>query len=66
MKEILTEHVRAAQGDGALPPRLDPAKVALMVMAVAWGSHVLIEAGASKDEVLDMTGLLFEMGREPA
>jgi len=66
MKEILTGHMRVAQEQGILPAHVDPAKAALMMMAVAWGSHVLIEAGASKDEVLDMTGLLFEMNREPA
>jgi TetR/AcrR family transcriptional repressor of nem operon len=66
MKEILTDHIRAAQTQGVLPPHLDPEKAALMMMAVAWGSHVLIEAGASKDEVLDMAGLLFQMNEEPA
>ena len=66
MKEILTEHMRAAQDQGMLPGHMDPAKAALMMMAVAWGSHVLIEAGASKDDVLDMTGLLFEMHPDPA
>ncbi len=65
MRKILTEHVRAAQDEGVMPPQLDPAKAALMVIAVAWGSHVLIEAGASKDDVLDMTQLLFEGGPEP-
>jgi len=66
MRDILTGHMRAAQAQGILAAHLDPAKAALMMMAVAWGSHVLIEAGASKDEVLDMTGLLFEMNGEPA
>jgi TetR/AcrR family transcriptional repressor of nem operon len=66
MREILTDHILAAQEQGVFPAHLDPAKAALMIMAVAWGSHVLIEAGASKDDVLEMTGLLFEMSGEPA
>lgn len=61
MKGILTGHIEAAQEQGVLPSHLDASRAALMMMAVAWGSHVLIEAGAPEDEVLDMAGLLFEM-----
>ena len=66
MKSILGEHIRAAQEQGVLPPHLDAERAALMMMAVAWGSHVLIEAGAPENEVLDMAGLLFELSPGPA
>lgn len=61
MREILTDHMRAAQRQGVLPDHLDPAKAALLMMAVAWGAHVLIEAGVEKDEALDAAELLFQM-----
>ena len=66
MKVILADHIRAAQSEGVLPSHMDPTRVSLMIMAVAWGSHVLIEAGVPADDVLDMTGLLFELQEEPA
>lgn len=66
MRVILAEHISAAQVEGVLPAHLDPARVALLIMATAWGAHVLIEAGASKGDVMDMAGVLFEMQAEPA
>ena len=66
MKEILTEHMRVAQRDGILPDHIDPSQAALLMMAVAWGSHVLIEAGVPDDQALSAAGLLFQMTSEPA
>jgi TetR/AcrR family transcriptional repressor of nem operon len=66
MKVIMADHIRAAQEEGVLPSHLDPDRAALMIMAIAWGSHVLIEAGASKDDVMDMAGMLFELQGDPA
>ena len=66
MKEILTDHIRAAQQQGALPDHIDPERTVLFVMMVAWGAHVLIEAGVDKDETLGAAHLLFEMNPSAA
>ncbi len=62
MRAILTEHMKVAQTQGVLPEHVDPEKAALLMMAVAWGSHVLIEAGVTKDDALDAARVLFDMG----
>lgn len=61
MRGILAEHVEAAQASGFIPDELDPASVALLMMTVAWGSHVMLEAGMPKAEVLASARLMFEM-----
>jgi TetR/AcrR family transcriptional repressor of nem operon len=65
MRVIIADQMRAAQKDGALPGTLDPEKAALLMMAVAWGAHVLIEAGIDKDEALGATQTLFELTPSP-
>ena len=66
MKEILTTHMKAAQEQGILPAHVAPERAALLMMAVAWGSHVLVEAGVAEEEALSAAQVLFEMTREPA
>jgi TetR/AcrR family transcriptional repressor of nem operon len=66
MKEVLIAHVKAAQGEGLLPAHLDPTRTALFMMAVVWGSHVMMEAGVAKDEAMAAAGTLFDMNAEPA
>jgi AcrR family transcriptional regulator len=66
MKVILTDHMKAAQDQGVLPDHIDPQKAALLMMAVAWGSHVLIEAGVDKDDALLAARALFDMNPTPA
>ncbi len=66
MKEILTRHMQVAQEQGVLPTHVAPERAALLMMAVAWGSHVLIEAGVAEDEALSAAQVLFEMTGEPA
>lgn len=61
MRTILARHIRAAQEEGVLPDHLDPERAALFMMSVAWGSHVLVEAGVSKKDALGAASLLFEM-----
>jgi TetR/AcrR family transcriptional repressor of nem operon len=61
MRMILTDHMRVAQEEGALPSHIDPAKAALLMMAVAWGAHVLIEAGVDKEDALGAAKLIFEL-----
>jgi TetR/AcrR family transcriptional repressor of nem operon len=65
MKAIMTDHLRIAQQQGILPDHIDPSQAALLMMAVAWGSHVLIEAGVEQDDALSAARVLFEMGGEP-
>jgi TetR/AcrR family transcriptional repressor of nem operon len=65
MREILTDHMRVAQRQGILPDHIDPCHAALLMMAVAWGSHVLIEAGVEQDDALSAARVVFEMGGEP-
>jgi TetR/AcrR family transcriptional repressor of nem operon len=66
MTVILTDHMRAAREQGVLPDHVAPEKAALLMMAVAWGSHVLIEAGVDKDDALDAARAVFEMNPAPA
>ena len=66
MRGILTEHMKIAQQQGILPDHIDPAQAALLMMAVAWGSHVMIEAGVEKGDALSAARVLFDMTGEPA
>ncbi|MGI9627746.1 MAG: TetR/AcrR family transcriptional regulator [Longimicrobiales bacterium] len=65
MKAILTDHMKIAQGQGILPEHIEPSQAALLMMAVAWGSHVLLEAGVEQDEAMSAARVVFDMGREP-
>ena len=64
MRKILSEHMKVAQEQGILSDRVDPAQAALLMMAVAWGSHVLMEAGVEQDDALSAARVVFEMGGE--
>ena len=66
MRVILADHMRVAQEQGVLPAHIDPEKAALLMMAVAWGSHVLIEAGVEEQDALEAAETLFEMTPSPA
>lgn len=61
MRAILTDHMRIAREEGALPVHVDPARAALLLMAVAWGAHVLVEAGVGMEEALEAAETLFEI-----
>ena len=65
MRKILSEHMKVAQEQGILSDRVDPTQAALLMMAVAWGSHVLMEAGVGQDDALSAARVVFEMGGEP-
>jgi TetR/AcrR family transcriptional repressor of nem operon len=66
MRKILTDHMKVAQEQGILPDHIDPSQAALLMMAVAWGSHVLMEAGVEQDDALSAAKVVFEMTGEPA
>ena len=61
MKALLARHISAAQAEGVIPTHIAPSRAAVLMMAVAWGSHVLLEAGVEKDETLSAGQLLFDM-----
>jgi len=61
MKGILREHMEAAKAEGYLAPHVDPEAAGLLMMAVVWGAHVMIEAGVPKDDAVQAAGLLFEL-----
>lgn len=66
MGGILAQHMMTAQEQGVLPKHIDPRSGALLLMAVAWGSHVLIEAGVPKEDALGAAKTLFEFSPTPA
>ena len=66
MSGILVEHMEAAREQGLLPEHVDPRQAALLMMAVVWGSHVMIEAGIPKDSARAAAETLFQMGPGPA
>ena len=66
MRQILAEHVEAAMERGVLPAGLNPKQIALLLMSVAWGSHVLLEAGVAKEEVLASAGMMFNLAAAPS
>ena len=66
MRRILADHVEAGVERGVLPSGLDSEKIALLFMSVAWGSHVLIEAGVSKEEVLASSKTMFDLAAVPS
>ena len=65
MKGVLIEHMKVAQRDGLVPAHVDPARVAMLMMAVVWGSHVMMEAGVPQEDAMAAATTLFEMSREP-
>lgn len=63
MKGLLGRSIRAAQERGALPPELDPDHTAVLLMSVAWGLHVLLEAGVPKSDISASARQLFHLVR---
>ncbi|NKB66952.1 MAG: TetR family transcriptional regulator [Candidatus Latescibacteria bacterium] len=66
MRRILAKHVEAGIAAGILPPALESEQIALLLMSVAWGSHVLIEAGVAKEEVLTSSRIMFDLAALPS
>ena len=61
MKVLLARSIRAAQASETLSSSLDPERTALLLMALAWGLHVLHEAGAPRPDILGSARQLFEL-----
>jgi TetR/AcrR family transcriptional repressor of nem operon len=65
MKALITRSIEAEQERGNLPPDVDPDGAALLLMSVAWGSHVMMEAGVPKEQVVRAAKQLFDLARTP-
>ncbi|UCD24831.1 MAG: TetR/AcrR family transcriptional regulator [Gemmatimonadota bacterium] len=61
MKELIRESTEAAQREGQLPPDIDPDSTALLFMSVAWGLHVMAEAGVPLEDLMAAGSQLFGM-----
>ena len=66
MRGIVQRSFEAAQRDGDLPTELSAPDMALLFMSMAWGIHVMAEAGIPKAELKKAAAQLFAMSRTPA
>jgi AcrR family transcriptional regulator len=66
MQGIIKHSIEAAQRDGQLPPGVDTGSAALLFMSVAWGLHVMAEAGVPLEELMAAASQLFTMSQLPA
>ncbi len=66
MRSVLQRSVEAAQRDGDLPPDAAPKDLALLFMSVAWGIHVMAEAGVPKEDLKKAGAQLFAMNQIPS
>ena len=66
MRDVIGRSVEAAQRDGDLPPDAVPKDLALLFMSVAWGIHVMAEAGVPKEDLKDAGAQLFAMSQVPS
>lgn len=65
MKVLITRSIEAERERGNLPSDVDPGSAALLLMSVAWGAHVMMEAGVPKEEVVRAARQLFDLARTP-
>ncbi len=61
MRGIIQQSVEAAQEKGDLPADIDPRATALLFMSIAWGMHVLAEAGVPKEDLVAASHQLFTL-----
>ncbi len=66
MRGIVQRSIEAAQRDGDLSAELSPPDMALLFMSVAWGIHVMAEAGIPKADLKKAAAQFFAMSRTPA
>jgi TetR/AcrR family transcriptional regulator, transcriptional repressor for nem operon len=63
MQAFIEKSIEVAQKAGDLPPHLDPHATALAFMSLAWGLHVMADAGVPKKALVDAGRQLFAMSR---
>ncbi len=66
VRGVIQRFVEAAQRDGDLPPDAAPEDLALLFMSVAWGIHVMAEAGVTKEDLKKAGAQLFSMSQVPS
>ena len=65
MRGILKRSIKAAQRDGDLPEEVSGEGMATLFMSVAWGMHVMAEAGVPKEDLKTAVSQLFVMSQAP-
>ncbi len=65
MRGIIKRSIEAAQRDGDLPEQVSPEGMATLFMSVAWGIHVMAEAGVPKEDLKTAASQLFVMSQAP-
>ncbi len=63
MRGIVKRSIEAAQRDGDLPEEVSPEGMATLFMSVAWGIHVMAEAGVPKEDLKTAASQLFVMSQ---
>ena len=65
MRGLVRRSIEAAQRDGDLPEQVSPEGMATLFMSVAWGIHVMAEAGVPKEDLKTAASQLFVMSQAP-
>ena len=66
MRGVVQRSVEAAQQTGDLPSDASPEELAVLFMSLAWGMHVMAEAGMPREALKQAGAQFFAMSREPA
>ena len=66
MRGLVRQSIEAARRDGDLPESVSAEGMALLFMSVAWGMHVMAEAGVPKEDPKLAASQLFVMSQAPA
>ena len=66
MRGLVRQSIEAARRDGDLPESVSAEGMALLFMSVAWGMHVMAEAGVPKEDLKLAASQLFVMSQAPA
>ncbi len=65
MRGLVKRSIEAAQRDGDLPEQVSAEGMATLFMSVAWGIHVMAEAGVPKEDLKTAMSQLFVMSQAP-
>ncbi len=65
MRGLVKRSIEAAKRDGDLPEEVSAEGMATLFMSVAWGIHVMAEAGVPKEDLKTAASQLFVMSHAP-
>ena len=65
MRGLVKRSIEAAKRDGDLPEEVSAEGMATLFMSVAWGIHVMAEAGVPKEDLKTAASQLFVMSQAP-